>query len=71
MPRVNGLEAAAVLKGLLPHVRIIAFSMYAEVLGKSLAAAAGIDAVFAKPEGIDKVVECARALLLPATAWPN
>lgn len=71
MPRMNGLYLASVLKGLLPQVRIIAFTMYAEVLGKSLAAVVGIDAVFAKPEGIDKVVECARALLQPATAWPS
>jgi len=63
MPRMNGVEAASVLKGLLPNVRIIAFTMYAEGLGKSLAAALNIDAVLAKPEGIEQVVDCIRRLL--------
>jgi len=66
MPSLNGVEAASVLKGLLPHMRIIVFTMYAEALGKSLAAAVGIDAVIAKSDGIGKVVECVRTLLGPA-----
>jgi DNA-binding NarL/FixJ family response regulator len=63
MPRMNGIEAASVLKGLLPEVRIVAFTMYSEALRDSLAAAVGIDAVLAKPEGIGKLVECVRGLL--------
>jgi DNA-binding NarL/FixJ family response regulator len=66
MPGMNGVETASVLKGVLPHVRMIAFTMYAESLGKFLASAVGIDAVFAKSEGIGKVVECVRRLLQPA-----
>jgi CheY-like chemotaxis protein len=66
MPGMNGVETASVLKGLLPQVRMIAFTMYAESLGKFLASAVGIDAVFAKSEGIAKVVECVRSLLQPA-----
>jgi DNA-binding NarL/FixJ family response regulator len=65
MPGMN-VETASVLKGVLPHVRMIAFTMYAESLGKFLASAVGIDAVFAKSEGIGKVVECVRRLLQPA-----
>ena len=68
MPRMNGVQAASILKGLLPDVRIIAFTMYAEALGNSLAAAVGIDAVLAKPEGITQVVDCARTLLQPAAS---
>jgi DNA-binding NarL/FixJ family response regulator len=63
MPRMNGVEAASILKGLLPDVRIIAFTMYADALENSLAAAVGIDAVLSKPEGISRVVDCVRALL--------
>jgi DNA-binding NarL/FixJ family response regulator len=63
MPRMNGMETAPVLKRLMPHVTIVAFSMYSELLGKSLPSTAGIDAVIDKLAGIGKVVECARNLL--------
>ena len=66
MPSMNGVEAASVLKGLLPHPVIIALTMYSESLGKSLAAAVGIDAVVAKTDGIAKVVECIQSLLKTA-----
>jgi DNA-binding NarL/FixJ family response regulator len=63
MPKMNGMETACVLKRLMPQVLIVAFSMYAELLGQSLPATAGIDAVIDKLAGIEKVVECARNLL--------
>jgi DNA-binding NarL/FixJ family response regulator len=63
MPGMNGMEAASVLKGLMPQVRIVAFSMYAELLGESPPSTLGIDAVIDKLAGIRKVVECARNLL--------
>jgi DNA-binding NarL/FixJ family response regulator len=66
MPGMNGVEAASVLKGLLPHSLVIALTMYNESLGKSLAAAVGIDAVVAKTDGVAKVVECIQALLKTA-----
>jgi DNA-binding NarL/FixJ family response regulator len=63
MPRMSGTEAASILKRLMPHVLIVAFSMYAELLGRSLPSTVGIDAVIDKLAGIEKVVECARNLL--------
>ena len=63
MPSMNGVETASVLKGLMPHVPIIAFSMYAELLSNSLPSTVCIDAVVAKSDGVRKVVECARTLL--------
>jgi DNA-binding NarL/FixJ family response regulator len=63
MPRMNGMETAAALKRMLPNVLIVAFTMYAELLGKSLPSTVGIDAVIDKLAGIGKVVECARNLL--------
>ncbi len=57
------MEAAAALKRLMPHVFIVAFSMYAELLGPSQPSGVGIDAVIDKLSGIGKVVECARNLL--------
>jgi CheY-like chemotaxis protein len=63
MPSMNGVETASVLKGLMPHVPIIAFSMYAELLSNSLPSTVCIDAVVAKSDGVRKVVECARNLM--------
>jgi DNA-binding NarL/FixJ family response regulator len=63
MPRMSGTEAASILKRLMPHVLIVAFSMYAELLGRSLPSTVGSDAVIDKLAGIEKVVECARNLL--------
>ena len=63
MPRMNGMEAASILKRLMPQVPIVAFSMYAELLGESPPPTVGIDAVIDKLAGIRKVVECARNLL--------
>ena len=56
MPRMNGMEAASILKRLMPNVLIVAFSMYAELLGRSLPSTRGIDAVIDKLAGIEKVV---------------
>jgi len=67
MPGMNGVEAASILKGLLPAVRIIAFTMYANTLRDSLAATIGIDAVFSKPEGIEQLMDYIRALPQPAS----
>ena len=63
MPGMNGMETASVLKRLMPQVLIVAFSMYAELLGESPPSSVGIDAVIDKLAGIGKVVECARNLL--------
>ena len=63
MPGMNGMETASILKRLMPQVLIVAFSMHAEFLNKSLASTVGIDGAVAKLDGIGKVVECFRGLL--------
>lgn len=63
MPRMNGTKAASVIKGLMPQVPIVLFTMYKETLGNALFSVAGIDAVFSKPDGWWKLVECVRNLL--------
>jgi DNA-binding NarL/FixJ family response regulator len=64
MPRMNGVEAASVLKGLMPRMPIVIFTLYSELLGSSLSSAIGVDAVLSKPEGGWNLVECVRSLLL-------
>jgi DNA-binding NarL/FixJ family response regulator len=63
MPRMNGMETAAALKRVMPNVLIVGFTMYAELLGKSLPSTVGIDAVIDKLAGIGRVVEVARNML--------
>jgi DNA-binding NarL/FixJ family response regulator len=62
MPGIGGAETACALKGLIPSVRIVAFTLYAELLGKSLPNAIGVDAVVDKLDGIRRLVECVRNL---------
>jgi len=60
MPRMNGIEAASAIKGLMPQVLIVLFTMYKETVGNALASAVGIDAVLSKPEGGWRLVECVK-----------
>src|ERR1700687_3565385 len=62
MPRMNGIEAASVIKGMMPQLPIVLFTMYKETVGNALASAVGIDAVFSKPDGGGELVVCVRAL---------
>jgi CheY-like chemotaxis protein len=66
MPRMNGAEATSILKGMMPSVPIILFTMYDYTLGKSLASAIGADVVLSKPDGINKLVECVQNFLEPS-----
>ena len=63
MPRMNGVEAASVLKSLMLDVPIVWFTMYKEQVGSSLTAAVGVDAVLSKPDGVGGLVECVQGLL--------
>ena len=57
MPRMNGAEAASVLKKTMPNVRIIVFTMYSENIGKYLTSAIGVDAVLSKPAGMTELLK--------------
>src|ERR1700752_2105476 len=67
MPRMNGLEAAAVLRGRMPNVRIVLLTLYDELLNcQPITSAIGIDAIISKPDGFNRLAECVRSLLGPA-----
>ena len=63
MPRMNGVEAASVLKGVMPGVPIVLFTMYKDGLGKALTTAVGVSAVLSKPDGLGRLIECVQGLL--------
>ncbi len=65
MPEMNGAEAASVLKKMMPSMPIIVFTMFSDNIGKSLAAAIGVDMVLSKPEGLRALIGAIESLLGP------
>ncbi len=63
MPRMNGLEAARVLKNMLPSVPIILFTLHKAALVASDTTTSGINAVLSKTDDLSILAEHARRLL--------
>jgi DNA-binding NarL/FixJ family response regulator len=63
MPRMNGIEAASVIRGIMPQVLIVLFTLYKETLGNAVVSVVGIDAVVSKPDGWRTLIQCIRGLL--------
>jgi two-component system, chemotaxis family, chemotaxis protein CheY len=63
MPRMNGAAAASVLKRMMPKVPIILFTMYDEMISKSMASAVRVDLVLSKPNGLDEMATHVENLL--------
>jgi DNA-binding NarL/FixJ family response regulator len=64
MPRLNGAEAATILKNAMPETPVILFTMYTDLLAISLCAAIGVDFI-SKADGVSKLLERVDALLPP------
>jgi len=64
MPRLNGAEAASVLKNALPETPIILFTMFTDLHADTLRAFIGVDFI-SKVEGIPKLLERIDSLLPP------
>ena len=64
MPIMTGAEAAVILKGAVPRMKIILFSMHMDDVPKSMAAI-GVDLALSKSDGITKLGEHLKALLAP------
>jgi CspA family cold shock protein len=65
MPIMTGAEAAVILKGVVPRMKIILFSMHKDDVPKSLANTVGIDLILSKSDGITKLADYLHALLTP------
>ena len=57
MPRLDGIEAATIIKKILPQVRIVMFKMYDHIVSRTMRTAANIDAIVSKSDGINKLLE--------------
>jgi CheY-like chemotaxis protein len=71
MPLMTGIEAAPVLKRMLPETKIILFTLYADYIPKSLIAVAGIDLAPSKAEGIVGLASHLNSLLVPPLPLPE
>jgi two-component system, chemotaxis family, chemotaxis protein CheY len=63
MPVMNGLDAARVLKSIMPRVPLIRFSEYGEAFSEQEARSAGISTLISKSEHFFVLLEKARSLL--------
>jgi CheY-like chemotaxis protein len=63
MPVMNGLEAAPLLKEILPQTPIIMFTMFASEVFAAQAVAAGVTIVFSKDQAGTRLIPQAESLL--------
>jgi DNA-binding NarL/FixJ family response regulator len=63
MPRMNGIEAASVIRKKKPDVRIVAFTLFPHVIGFSLARASGVDLVVSKTDGASGLTDALSSFL--------
>ena len=68
MPVMNGIDAARVLRKLMPTLPLIIFSEYSDALSEAEARSAGVSALVSKSEHVSVLVVKARALLYPVAA---
>jgi DNA-binding NarL/FixJ family response regulator len=65
MPRMNGLQAARILRKMLSDVPIILFTLHAGAIVFSEVQAAGVSAVVSKADGLDGLLRQVELLLEP------
>ena len=68
MPVMNGLDAARVLRGLLPTVPLLLYSAFGDKFVEYQALQAGISEVVSKSEDVTVLIRKARGLLYPTAA---
>ncbi len=71
MPGSNGLDAASVVKDMIPNVRIVLFTMYSEAVSKAFTTLDNVDAMIDKADGMDKLAECVQGLLGRSAEGPS
>jgi two-component system chemotaxis response regulator CheY len=65
MPVMNGIDAARALKGLMPEVPIVMFSIHGDAFTEKEARSAGVAALVSKFEDVSELLSIARKLLYP------
>jgi DNA-binding NarL/FixJ family response regulator len=68
MPVMNGLDAARVIKRIMPRVPVVMFSAYSDTFTENEARSAGISALVSKLDSASMLVEKCRSLIRPIAA---
>jgi two-component system, chemotaxis family, chemotaxis protein CheY len=68
MPVMNGLDAARVLKRMMPSVPLIMYSAFGDRFAEQQARLIGISALVSKSEHVSVLIGKARSLLYPVAA---
>ncbi len=63
MPLMDGVEAARRIKGHLPNVRIVLFTLHSKLLRTEQLAKSGISAMVSKDEATTELIPTVRSLL--------
>jgi DNA-binding NarL/FixJ family response regulator len=63
MPKMDGAEAASVLRGMLPGMKIVGFTSFDEDFRRSLLETSAFDMILSKHEGLAKLAEVVITLL--------
>ena len=71
MPLMTGIEAAPILKRMLPQTKIILFTLHADDIPKLLNTLSGIDLTLSKAEGLSGLAEHLNSLLAPTLPLPE
>lgn len=68
MPVMNGVEVASLLRSRMPLIPIVVYTMFDDVLGKSLTSTLGIAAIVSKPDGLTSLLARIEAIL-DSNSW--
>jgi DNA-binding NarL/FixJ family response regulator len=68
MPVMNGMDAARVLKRMMPTVPLIMYTTFGDQYVEHQAELAGISAMVSKSENVSALIRKARSLLYPTAA---
>src|SRR5258708_32735704 len=68
MPKMNGVEVDSLLRARMPIVPVVVYTMFEDVLGKSLTATLGIAAIVSKSDGLTRLLARIEALLESPTS---
>jgi len=63
MPKMNGAEAASILKHRMPGLRIILFTLHADDVGQAMKKALNVDLVLGKSDSMDNLIGHIKTLL--------
>jgi len=63
MPRMNGLDAAAIIKNMLPATRIIMFTLNGDLAIQAPAEMVGVDLILSKADGATGLTNALQSLL--------